>query len=244
VGKPELVVDKTPLDLAVVIPVYNEEKNINECIDSWIKVLSGLGANYALIILNDGSWDETERVLSELSYQQSIHIIHKKNEGHGPTILRGYVEAVETADWVLQVDSDNEIPADAFPSLWASRHGQDAVIGYRSEREQSFIRSIISKTARATVRILYDCRIQDVNIPYRLIRSDVLALIIARIPRKTFAPNIVISGALTQTGSVVTELPVPFVPRTHGVPSLNDFSALKSSIRSFIEIARLARSFS
>ena len=170
-GKPELVVDKTPLDLAVVIPVYNEEKNINECIDSWIKVLSGLGANYALIILNDGSWDETERVLSELSYQQSIHIIHKKNEGHGPTILRGYVEAVETADWVLQVDSDNEIPADAFPSLWASRHGQDAVIGYRSGREQSFIRSIISKTARATVRILYDCRIQDVNIPKEEVNS-------------------------------------------------------------------------
>jgi glycosyltransferase involved in cell wall biosynthesis len=235
--------DKTPVDLAVVIPVYNEEKNIYKCVSSWIKVFSDLEINYVLIILNDGSWDETERVLSEFPHQHSIHIIHKKNEGHGPTILRGYVEAVEAAQWVLQIDSDNEIPADAFPSLWESRHGQDAVFGYRSGREQSFVRSTISKVARATVRVFYNCHIRDANIPYRLIHSNVLARIIARIPHKTFAPNIVISGALTQIGSIVTELPVPFVPRTQGVTSLNDLSALKSAVRSFVEIARLSRSF-
>ena len=106
------------LDLAVVIPVYNEEKNIKNCIESWTQVLSGLQIQYLLIILNDGSWDNTKRALSELPQQQSIHIVHKRNEGHGPTILNGYVLASESAQWVLQADSDNEIPPEVFDTFW------------------------------------------------------------------------------------------------------------------------------
>ena len=230
-------------DLAVVIPVYNEEKNIKDCIESWIQVLSGLGIHYLLVILNDGSWDETERVLSELPHQDSMRIIHKRNEGHGPTILRGYIEASDLAQWVLQVDSDNEIPAHVFSTFWNSRHGQEAVLGYRVGRKQSFIRGAISQTAKRATRVLYDCHLKDVNIPFRLIRSDILAPIIARIPFDTFAPNIVISGALAQTGAATIELPVPFQPRTYGVASLNDFSAFINAVRSFFQITQLSRSF-
>ena len=51
------------------------------------------------------------------------------------------------------------------------------------------------------------------NIPYSLIRSDVLIPIIALIPDDTFAPNVAISGALAKTGAAISELPVPFEPR-------------------------------
>ena len=49
--------EKKLADLAVVIPVYNEEKNIEDCIESWMRALTDLGINYRLIVLNDGSRD-------------------------------------------------------------------------------------------------------------------------------------------------------------------------------------------
>ncbi|MBG01059.1 MAG: hypothetical protein CL470_02170 [Acidimicrobiaceae bacterium] len=230
-------------DLAVVIPVYNEQENIKSCVDTWSSVLSSLEISYKLIILNDGSWDETERVLSELPRVESITIIHKRNEGHGPTILQGYIHATETAEWVLQVDSDNEIPAEVFRNFWNSRHGQEAVLGFRTDRQQSFVRGIISRVAKSITGPLYNCHLKDVNIPFRLIRCDVLAPIIARIPRNTFAPNIIISGALSRIGATITELPVPFQPRTHGAASLNDISASTNAIRAFFQVTRNSRSF-
>ena len=230
-------------DLAVVIPVYNEEKNIKSCIESWTRELTDLEIRYILIILNDGSGDETERVLSELPQEKSIQIVHKRNEGHGPTILRGYTRAVEIAEWVFQVDSDNELPAEVFHTFWNARHQKEAVLGFRIGREQSFVRRFISRTAKYATRLLYNSQIKDVNIPYRLIRSNILAPIVSHIPHDTFAPNIAISGALAKTGAAVSELPVPFAPRTHGIASLNDLSAFTNAMKSLVQLARISRSF-
>ena len=131
-------------DLAVVIPAYNEEKNIRECIESWLHVLTDLEIHYLLIVLNDGSQDRTQQVLSEFSQNKSIQIVNKANEGHGPTILRGYHIAAESAEWVFQIDSDNELPAETFHAFWNARHDKNAVLGFRVGREQSFVRKVIS----------------------------------------------------------------------------------------------------
>ena len=117
------------------------------------------------------------------------------------------------------------------------------MLGFRVIREQSFVRRSISRIARIFTRLFYSCGLKDVNIPYRLIRSDVLGPIIAVIPDDTFAPNVAISGALAKTGDAIGELPVPFEPRTHGVASLNDFSAFTNAVRSFFQLARIRRSF-
>ena len=235
--------EKKLADLAVVIPVYNEEKNIEDCIESWMRALTDLGINYRLIVLNDGSRDATKHVLDKFSHMKSLHIVDKDNEGHGPTILRGYHQASEEAEWVFQVDSDNELPAGTFHTFWNARHEKSAVLGFRVGREQSFVRRSISRIARIFTRLFYSCGLKDVNIPYRLIRSDVLGPIIALIPDDTFAPNVAISGALAKTGDAIGELPVPFEPRTHGVASLNNFSAFTNAVRSFFQLARIRRSF-
>jgi len=227
-----------------VIPVYNEEKNIKSCIKSWTKVLADLGIDYLLIVLNDGSKDETEKVLSEFPEREPMQITNKENEGHGPTILRGYHQASKLAEWVLQVDSDNELPAEAFDTFWNAKHEKDAVLGFRVGRQQSFVRNFISRMAKLITRTLFSCRLNDVNIPYRLIRSDALTPIIENIPRDTFAPNIAISGALAKTNARVVELPISFEPRTHGVASLNDFSAFTNAVKSLFQLIRISRSFS
>jgi glycosyltransferase involved in cell wall biosynthesis len=229
--------------LTVVMPVYNEQDSLAPCVESWVEVLNGLGIDHEILVIDDGSRDSTPEVLTELSALPTVRGISKPNEGHGPTILRGYAEGVVGSEWVFQVDSDDEIPASAFAGVWEARGGHDAVLGVRTGRVQTPGRRLISKIARATTRLAYGARIEDANVPYRLIRSETLSPILDRIPPDTFAPNVVISGALALTGAAIAEVPVPHHERRAGEVSIIGLGALKAAARSFVQSVRLARAF-
>ena len=230
------------VDLTVVMPVYNEEASLGGCARSWTQTLDDLGIDYRLLIVNDGSKDATADVLAELADHPRVLGVTKDNEGHGPTILRGYRLGVATSTWVFQVDSDDEIPASAFADVWAARHDVDAVFGLRTGRGQSPDRKLISKVAALTSRVLLRGRVTDVNVPYRLMRAEVLAPVVAALPADTFAPNVVISGALGRDTDRFTEVPVPHQDRAAGEVSIVGWGAIKAAMRSFRQTVRLARS--
>ena len=76
-------------DVAVVIPVFNEEELIGECIDEWLKVLNSMNLHYEILIIDDGSSDATTSIVERYGDTQNIQTIIKPNEGHGPTIVAG-----------------------------------------------------------------------------------------------------------------------------------------------------------
>lgn len=230
------------VDLTVVMPVYNEEASLGACGRSWTETLDGLGIDYRLLVVNDGSKDTTAEVLADLATHPRVLGVTKDNEGHGPTILRGYRLAAATSTWVFQVDSDDEIPASAFADVWQAREGHDAVFGIRTGRDQSPDRKLISKVAALTSRVLLRGRVTDVNVPYRLMRSDALRPVLDALPADTFAPNIVISGALGRDPRRFTEVPVPHQDRAAGEVSIVGWGAIKAAMRSFRQTVRLARS--
>ena len=219
-------------ELATVMPVYNEQECIASVVQSWHNTLMALGIDFVMILIDDGSRDGTGRVLQEIANER-IRVIRQTNRGHGPTILRGYGEAMRLAPWVFQCDSDNEMPAEAFPPLWCARQEYDAVFGYRQARRQSLGRKFISLCSRATVRLAFGKGVRDVNTPYRLMRAEVLRPILDRIPEDTFAPNVLISGALTQMGARICNLPVPHRPRRTGAVSIVKWRLWKAAFRSF-----------
>jgi dolichol-phosphate mannosyltransferase len=220
-------------DLAIVMPVYNEKDCIAGVLNSWLSVLSELRIQHRIIVLDDGSTDGTEVELARFKKNDRLMVIRKENSGHGPTILMGYQKAVDTADWVFQCDSDNEIKADDFPLLWENRKRFDAVFGKRRGREQSFSRKLISLFAFCMVRLKFGPGITDINTPYRLIRAEVLRNIIIQIPQTTFAPNVLISGCLAKYGFRIYEMPVSHEGRKTGNVSIIGYKLLKSSITSF-----------
>jgi hypothetical protein len=169
------------LDLVLVLPVYNEEDCIVAVMREWTTMLSHLGIRYQMIVLNDGSKDRTAARLAEFSGDSHVQVIDKANAGHGPTVLQGYRLAVDRAIWAFQCDSDNEMPADHFPELWARREHYDALFGTRTDRVQTLPRKIVSAASRMTVRILFGPGVVDVNTPYRLMRCSVLKQIIEQI---------------------------------------------------------------
>lgn len=230
-------------DVAVVIPVFNEEKLIGECINEWLNVLDSVNLNYEILIIDDGSSDATISIVERYGDNQNVQVIIKQNEGHGPTILAGYKRAVGIAEWVFQADSDNEISPNQFSALWSRRQGQDAVIAWRQGRDQTTVRRLVTFFARVTTKVLFRCHLRDVNIPFRLFRSETLTILLEKIPSDTFAPNIALSGALSLMNFQVEECPVVFNERIVGESSLSNLGAVRKGGRALLELIKISRVF-
>ncbi len=224
------------LDLAVLIPVYNEEACVVRVVKSWQAVLSCLQIKFRIIILNDGSTDGTRETLEAFKGDSHVVVIHKENSGHGPTILLGYQKAVETAQWVFQCDGDDEIKPDYFPYLWHKRKDFDVLFGVRQGRDQNVSRWCISIFSRLSVRILFGRGVTDVNVPYRLMRSSILNPIIVQIPSHIFAPNVIISGVLSRERVRIYEYPVLHEGRKTGEVSIVKWKLFRVAIKSFWQV--------
>lgn len=222
----------------VVMPVYNEAECIGAVVDEWHAQLVALDLNFEILVLNDGSKDNTAQVLERFEADAHVRVENKANSGHGPTILHGYRQAVERAPWVFQVDSDDEMKPGAFASLWHKREKYDALLGFRHNREQDAARRVLSLGSRAVVKLLFGRGVRDVNTPYRLLRSSILAPIIARIPPDTFAPNVIISGVLSRRRGRLYNHPVPHEGRKTGTASLVSSKLWKVAFRSLWQTAR------
>ena len=222
-------------ELAVVMPVYNEEECIGDVVSSWLAVLTEEGVQFRLLILDDGSQDDSAAQLAGFAQDKRVTIIRKPNTGHGPTILVGYRHGVAVADWVFQVDSDGEMPPENFPELWRCREGYDAVFGFRAGRKQQLGRWLISRCSRFAIACCFGSQVHDVNVPYRLIRADVLRHIVPLIPEDTFAPNLIISGALSRMKCRIHNHPVPHTQRQTGCTSIRGWKLWKAAMKALVQ---------
>jgi len=228
-------------DLAVVMPVYNEAECVSAIVESWLEVLAAEGLRFRLIVLNDGSTDATGEALRRSAQDERVEIVTKQNSGHGPTILMGYRRAVELAAWVFQVDSDGEVPASEFPSLWSARADRDAVFGVRTSRRQPAMRWVITRASRLLVRLLYGVGVSDVNVPFRLMRAEVLASFLDAIPGDTFAPNVVIAGVFSRGGGSFANVPVRHQERRTGRVSIIHWKLWKAAALAAMQTVRCRR---
>ena len=230
-------------DVNIIIPVYNEERIIKEVVEEWIDTLNELKIDYLIKVYNDGSTDNTLTRLNELKhdYPVVLEVIDKKNEGHGPTIIRGYQESHDS-EWVFQLDSDNEISASYFVAFWNSRNEYDFILGKRLGRGNSYIRIIMSKVSSWLVAICYGNGVNDVNSPFRLFRNEVFIPHFQQIPDSVFAPNIILSGVATKNKMRIKSIVVNNVTNTKTASSLGEskYKLFKISWRSFTEVVQYA----
>ena len=225
-------------ELAVVIPVYNEEKAIGAVLEKWVAELDRLGIDYTVNPYNDGSKDGSWDVIQakEKLYPGKIIGHDKANSGHGPTILQGYRDAVDAGyEWVFQVDSDDEMGAEGFAVLWDNRNKYDFLVGTRDRRKQALPRKIISAVSRLSVRLFYGRSIWDVNTPYRLMRVSTFRSVYYEIPSDTFAPNVILSGMAAKLKLRCFETGVPQHDRTTGEVSIKKWKLLKAAMESFFQ---------
>ncbi|HBF38497.1 MAG TPA: hypothetical protein DDW50_14410 [Firmicutes bacterium] len=225
-------------ELAVIMPIYNEEEAIMAVLQKWHAQLSELQIDFEIHAYNDGSKDNTETILKNLSRDYPRLMIHNKNNsGHGPTILQGYRENSE-AKWLFQVDSDDEMEVKDFNKLWSQRDDYDFLIGWREGRHSPLPRRIISSVSRIIIRLFYHPGVWDVNSPYRLMRSDKFRELFFKIPADTFAPNVILSGFAILKKMRIFQVPVTYHERQTGKVSIQKLKLLKAAVLSCGETVR------
>jgi dolichol-phosphate mannosyltransferase len=231
--------------LAVVIPAYCEEACIEKVLRGWNAVFEGLAirGGYEIIVVNDGSKDRTGEILEGLAKQiRTLRVVHQKNAGHGAAVLRGY-HAAKGAEWVFQVDSDDQFEPGEFKRLWEARDQSDFILGHRKARHDARHRLFISGLARKLIWSLFGVKGKDFNIPFRLMRGEYLELLLSGLPEKLFAPNIflaILAGAL---GQDLKFIPVTHKPRTTGSVSILRWRLLKVCLQSVRELIQFRGDF-
>lgn len=223
--------------LVLVMPVYNEEDCIDFVIKSWYEALAEVVLDFKMMIINDGSRDNTKTILEKYCTNPRIEVTSKTNSGHGPTILEGYWKALDLAPWIFQVDSDDEVRPCYFGDLWKQRKEYDALFGIRKNRTQTISHKIVTSLSRLIVYTMFGRGVVDVNVPFRLMQTSLLKEVLRDIPKNAFAPNVLISGGFTKKTSRIYNCPVPWEGRKTGQSSFASWKLVKAAVISFKEAA-------
>ncbi len=214
-----------PIELAVVMPVYNEEATIEGVVTEWVLELQRLGISFALLAINDGSKDDTGVLLKKLAgrYPGFVTPVEKRNAGYGQALRTGYSLAVDSgAPWVLQIDSDGQCDPRFFSSFWSSRAQADAIFGERKTRDDGQSRVLISAACSLATSLVCGINLRDANVPYRLIRTPVLKEALARIPDEFDMQNVALTLALKRDPSLRWKyVPINFRRRQGGASHFN-----------------------
>jgi glycosyltransferase involved in cell wall biosynthesis len=209
--------------LYVVMPIYNEQASIGGVVAEWKACLDKVAPDHRILILNDGSKDKTADVLAELAAKTpGLEVINKPNSGHGRTCIMGYGEAIgRGARWIFQIDSDGQCDPKYFESVWAKRAEYAAVYGKRIDRDDGLARKVISFFCRLATHIATGVPVRDPNVPYRLMRADILKPAIAEFPPEFGLSNILVSVVVQKgLGPKMGFVPIGFRDRTGGEPSV------------------------
>lgn len=222
--------------LYIIIPAYNEEKNIEKVIADWYPIIEKYNGNgrSRMVIIDDGSKDSTYSIIEKCAKSRPLLVpLTKMNSGHGATVLHGYKYALEKkADFIFQTDSDGQTLASEFHQFWEVRNDYDMVIGMRNKRQDGMARILVTKTLKAVIKVCFGVKISDANTPFRLMKADSLENAVKLIPEDFNLSNVLVSVIFAKQDRKVKYIPITFRPRQGGKNSIN--------IKSIIKIGRKA----
>ena len=163
------------MDLSIVIPTYNEEGNIEKLYAEIASALSTTKTKHEIVFVDDGSSDNTFKVLENLAKKDSaVKIIKfRRNYGQTAAMLAGLQNA--KGDFVVTMDADLQNDPKDIPKLLKKlNEGYDLVCGWRMNRRDTFGKRISSKLSNILMSFLMDLNIHDSGCTLRAYRKEIL----------------------------------------------------------------------
>ncbi|MEI6632992.1 MAG: glycosyltransferase [Chlamydiota bacterium] len=212
-----------PVELSVVIPVYNEEENIPELSRRLTDALEKLGMRYEVILVDDGSRDRSIELLSGIARRDPrIRLIEfNRNYGQHAAIFAGFAHS--RGEIVVTLDADLQNPPEEIGKLVAKmREGYDIVGGLRMNRRDSALRTIPSWLVNRFIQRATGVYLRDYGCMLRAYRRVVVDQIVRCNEISSFIPTLANSFA-----SSVTEIGVAHEERAKGSSKYNLARLLK-----------------
>jgi len=161
------------ITLSIVVPAYNEEKNIRQAIEVIIAGLSKCNVtDYEVIVVDDGSSDSTAVILQEMALQNT-HLrafSHVVNRGKGAALITGFNQS--KMELILFTDADQQIDMTALSVFLEQIEYYDVLVGCREKRMDTLSRRIISKGYNLLIRSMFGIQLKDAHCPFKLFKRS------------------------------------------------------------------------
>ncbi len=200
----------TAIDLAIILPAYNEISGIEQTLARIAQAIGGLGLSTEIIVVNDGSEDGT----GERAAACGVRVLsHVENRGYGAALKTGILATSARA--IAIIDADCTYPPDAIPRLHARIGPADMVVGARplSSRGVAWIRRPGKWMLNRFASYLVGRRIPDLNSGLRVMKRDVLLKYLHLLPNG-FSFTSTITLALLANDHTVAYEPIDYAKRS------------------------------
>jgi len=206
-------------EITAFFPTFNEESSLREVVEKAIGVLEKIAPKWEIIIVNDGSQDETGKIAEKLAKKdRRIKVVHhSQNRGYGAALKSGFYNA--KYEWIVFTDADGQFDFSQITKFIETQRktGADLVIGYYLKRKVSFLRVLGSKLLwEPAVFLLFGLKVKDIDCGFKLLKKEV----IEKIPRLEAERGPFISSELLikakKLGFKIAEVEVHHYPRKAG----------------------------
>jgi len=183
--------DKTSITLvSLVAPVYNEEANLTDLIKRCVAVGETLDYAYELILVDDGSIDDSAKMIeqaAQASQGKIIGVLLNRNYGQHAAVMAGLAQS--QGDVVVTLDADLQNPPEEVPQLLAqSIQGYDVVGSVRMNRKDTFFRRTASKIINKAVQKATGVMMTDYGCMLRAYHRSIVDAMLQCHERSTFIP--------------------------------------------------------
>lgn len=210
--------DSNPFELtralSIVIPAFNEEKRLPATLASYCSYLDSCNYDYEILIVDDGSTDNTSRVTEEIAHANPrLHLLQiAKNHGKGYAVMSGVFEA--RGELVLFCDADGSTPISELPRLLKQLPEHDLAIGSRAINspethiETLWYRKFLGRVFNTLVNILILPGIQDTQCGFKLFKREVAKDIFRRLTAERFSFDVELLFIARKLGYSIAEVPI------------------------------------
>lgn len=206
--------------LTIAMPAFNEAKNIPDMVADVLRIMPPLADAFEIIVVDDGSQDETAVVTQQLAAQHpELRLVqHAVNKGYGTAVLTGLSHAAK--DLIFFTDADRQFDLAEIEKLLAQIETADLVVGYRAPRRDPFMRRLNGRGWSWLVTLLFGYTARDIDCAFKLMRRTVVERLQDDISSggATFSAEFLVRAK--RAGFKIVEVPIAgHRPRVAGSPT-------------------------
>jgi glycosyltransferase involved in cell wall biosynthesis len=223
--------------VSFVIPMYNEELNIDHAIAAAVEALEKYTDDYEIVIVDDASTDRSPEMVARAAAENPrIRMIrHEKNRKLGGSLKTGFAAA--TKDLVLYMDADLPFDPDVLGRAMRAMHvtGADVIAGYRLDRTiEGLRRTIYSYVYNAIIGVLFGWPHRDINFSFKLLKREVLQAIELKAEGSLIDAELIVKAK--NRGFAIQQIGLDYFPRIRGTSHLSSPIVI---LKIFAELVKL-----
>jgi glycosyltransferase involved in cell wall biosynthesis len=222
--------------LSVFFPAYNDGGTIASLVIAAVKVAGSITPDFEVIVINDGSKDDTPLILDELAriYPNHVRIVHHpQNRGYGGALRTGFATA--TKELIFYTDGDAQYdPAEVKELLPKMTADVDWVNGWKISRSDPIHRILIGRLYHHMVKLLFGLKVRDVDCDFRLMRRRIFDVV--QLEKNSGVICLEMMKKFQDAGFRVAEHPVHHYHRSYGKSQFFNFRRI---FRTAIDVMKL-----